>query len=306
LPSDMASKLEASPKVKTSGPTESRTDPSRNVRAMHTDATRRDSHLWWPVSRRCPRDPSILMQKENSSKLSTVMESPKLSPLLPTLCNCHLRVGSQSVVFPSECVRKQYSCQSLLLHHPVFRNAGQRTYPAESATQEFVDTDKSLDGAQYFKAVPATPMSQAHPRSRWAGQFSPTFTTTPVIGVPPLALETGQTNNWSGSCTPLQQTPSKTYIPSLGSLNSSVPASRTNLISPQSKKSQRTKTIKPDTEVSSFAAGRTIRDTLDLCTKVPRRIGDAPTNRTQLLGPRQLQRAIDMSTLHGLQDLDAL
>lgn len=268
LPFDMTSGLEGMPLVKISRPTESRTDPSRYTPAMHTDAMERDGHLWWPFSNRHPRDQSVSMQKTTVSRLSTVLKSPESSLLLPNLNGSHMHVGAQSLTFPSEYSSRQSSCQSLLQHHAAFRSENQDTNSPEPATQESVKTNKLLSRAQSTIEVPVTQMTQPRLTSRSGDLCSPTFKTTPDVDVPPLPLGAGRINNGTGSDIPLEQTPSKLSIPDLGLSSTTVVGSHLIPVPPLPKKSPRMKNIKSNAKTSTFAAGRTIRDTLDLCTKV--------------------------------------
>jgi hypothetical protein len=62
------------------------------------------------------------MKKIKASRLSTVVEDPKLSSLVPILGSSHLTASRPSVTLSRDDASRLSSCQSLLRDHPAFRN----------------------------------------------------------------------------------------------------------------------------------------------------------------------------------------
>ncbi|KAF2852030.1 hypothetical protein T440DRAFT_447550 [Plenodomus tracheiphilus IPT5] len=238
--------------------------PAHYVPPMPTNAMKRSSHLSWPFSTRRMSGQSMQMKKMKVSRLSTVMESPKSSPLL--LNTSHMNASGQSIAMSSEYANS--SCQSLLQHHPAFRHQHQAIGPPGAATRGPIDAKKRLHRAQSVVEVSTNQMTRPYLKARSVSLCSQTSGVVPDVILPPLPLEVSRIKSMSKDYSQLHRAPSKLSISSFGSADSAILANRNSPVVPPPAKFRGQKITKPNTKGSSFAGGKNIRDTLDLRAKV--------------------------------------
>ncbi|CBY01676.1 predicted protein [Plenodomus lingam JN3] len=238
--------------------------PEHYVPPMPTNAMKRSSHLSWPFSTRRMSGQSMQMKKMKVSRLSTVMESPKSSPLL--LNTAHMNASGQSIAMSSEYANS--SCQSLLQHHPAFRHQHQALGPPGAATRGPIDAKKRLHRAQSVVEVSTNQMARPYLKARSVSLCSQTSGVVPDVILPPLPLEVSRLKNMTKDYSQLHRAPSKLSVSSFGSADSTILGPRNSPAAPPPAKFRGQKITKPNTKGSAFAGGKNIRDTLDLRTKV--------------------------------------
>lgn len=268
LPFNKTSGWGTLPSTETFRSAESGAVPAHYVPPMPTHAVKRNSHLSWPFSAHRLSGQSMQMKKLKVSRLSTVVESPKSSPMQPMLKNSHPNASGQSIALSSDYASRHSSCQSLLQHHPAFRHQHQATGPPGTATRAIVDSNKRLQRAQSFVETPTAQMARPHLRARSASLCSQTSGMAPDVILPPLPLEFARLKSEVRNHKQLNRAPSNLSVSSFGSANSSVLAIRASPVVPHSTKFRGQKITKPNTKGSSFAGARPFRDTLDLRSKV--------------------------------------
>ena len=296
LPFNNSTGWGALPSVETITSAESGGVPAHYVPPMPAEVAKRSSHLSWPFSARRLSGHSVQMKKLKMARLSTVMESPKSSPLLPILGGSHLNTSAQSVAMSSEYANS--SCQSLLQHHPAFRHQNKNPVPPGAAARGIVgnrpqmNASKRLQRAQSVFEVPSAQMTRPHLRARSASLCSQTSGMVPDVILPPLPLDIARMKSDPRLHSQLRRVPSKLSVSSFGSVDSTILAARVSPIAPQAAKFRGQKITKPNAKGSNFAGRRPIRDTLDLRTQLLGGRDFAESNvtsaSTAILGPRPM------------------
>ncbi|KAH9882439.1 hypothetical protein J1614_000675 [Plenodomus biglobosus] len=295
LPFNKTSGWGTLPSTETFQSAESGGVPAHYVPPMPANATKRSSHLSWPFSTRRMSGQSMHMKKIRVSRLSTVLESPKSSPLL--LNTSHLNASGQSIAMSSEYANS--SCQSLLQHHPAFRHQHQARGPPGAATRGPIDAKKRLHRAQSVVEVSTGQMARPCLKARSVSLCSQSSGIVPDVILPPLPLELSRIKSMTKDYSQLHRAPSKLSISSFGSADSTILATRNSPVVTPAAKFRGQKITKPNTKGSAFAGGKNIRDTLDLRTKVlgGRYPNDASMGTKSTVGGTQRVQADHRSTL---------
>jgi hypothetical protein len=207
------------------------------------------------------------MKKIKVSTLSTVIEDPKLSPLVPILGSSHLNASRPSYASgPS-------SCQSLLRDHPAFRDDEQNTNvkdaddPITNRPSPSVDGSIRLTRARSVVEVPSISPLRPQMRARSTSLCSQLSGKAPDVILPPLPLDIARIKSEAKRRSQLRHATSQLSISSVGSADTSILATRLSPVVPQTIKCGQ-KITKPNAKGSSIAGGRAFRDTLDLRTRV--------------------------------------
>ncbi|CAO2647365.1 Nn.00g082870.m01.CDS01 [Neocucurbitaria sp. VM-36] len=266
------------PSVETFRSAESSTTvPAHYVPPKPTEEVKRASRLSWPFSARRlsgHSNHSIQMKKIKVSRLSTVIEDPKPSPMVHVLTNSHLSGSRSSIALSGENSSRPAQCQSLLQYHPAFRNQAQDIVPvgpeirANNGSITHTDPHARLQRAKSVAEVPSLQPSRPQLRARSVSLCSQTSGIAPDVILPPLPLDIARIKSDAKRRSQLQRAPSKLSISSFGSADTSILASRFSPVVPQSTKFATRKITKPNAKGSNFARAKPFRDTLDLRTKV--------------------------------------
>jgi hypothetical protein len=259
--------------VETFRSAESTTTPAHYAPAPPTDAVKRNNRLSWPFSTRRLSGHRVQMKNIKVPRLSTVIEDPKLSPLVPILGSSHLNASRPSVTLSRDYASGPSSCQSLLQDHPAFRHRGPsidiKNVDGESAAQSSprVDGGIRLVQAKSVVEVPSPSPLRPQMRARSTSLCSQLSGKAPDVILPPLPLDIARIKSEAKRRSQLRRVTSQLSISSFGSADTSILATRLSPIVPQSTKCGQ-KTTKPNAKGSSIAGGRSFRDTLDLRTRV--------------------------------------
>ncbi|KAK1910750.1 hypothetical protein P3342_008630 [Pyrenophora teres f. teres] len=273
LPFNRASGWGALTSVETFRSTDSNRVPAHYVPAPPADGVRRNNRLSWPFSARRLSGHGVPMRKIKASRLSTVIEDPKLSPLKPILNNSHLDMSRASLALSRDYTSRASSAQSLLRDHPAFRNQNQ--YSSMNASDDQL-TGRSLESpngsmrllrARSVAGVPSASPSRPQLRARSASLCSQLSGKVPDVILPPLPLDIARIKSEAKRRSQLKHAPSQLSISSFGSADTSILATRLSPIVPHSTKFSGQKITKPNAKGSSLAGGRSFRDTLDLRSK---------------------------------------
>jgi hypothetical protein len=254
--------------VETINPTESHGVVAHYVPLKPTAVPRKGSRLSWPFHTRTVSGHNINLKKMKGARLSTVLEDPKPSALLPVLDSSHLCTSRHSLVL------SRSSSQSLLQHHPAFRSSSQEERPVTRdgsvpGTSYFRNgANERLQRAKSFADVPSVPPIRPELRARSASLSSYTSGTAPDIILPPLPLEIARMKSEAKRRSQLRRIPSKQSETSVESADTSILANRASPVVIQVAKRRPQKITKPRTRGSASGGGRQFRDSLDLRVKV--------------------------------------
>jgi hypothetical protein len=233
-----------------------------------TEAARKGSRLSWPFHTRSVSGHNINLKKMKGARLSTVLEDPKPSALVPVLDSSHLSVRRPSLVLSTS------SSRSLLQHHPAFRDPSQEERPTTrdssvSGTSFFrAGANDRLQRAKSFADVPSVPTTRPQLRARSASLCSHASSTAPDVILPPLPLDIARIKNEAKRRSELKRIPSKQSETSVESADTSILVNRASPVVIQVAKRRPQKITKPRTRGSGSVGGRAFRDSLDLRTKV--------------------------------------
>jgi hypothetical protein len=233
-----------------------------------TEAARKGSRLSWPFHTRSVSGHNINLKKLKGARLSTVLEDPKPSALVPVLDSSHLSASRPSLVLSTS------SSRSLLQHHPAFRGPDQDERPttrdSSVSGQSFfrAGANDRLQRAKSFADVPSVPPTRPQLRARSASLCSHASGTAPDVILPPLPLDIARIKNEAKRRSELKRIPSKQSETSVESADTSILVNRASPVVIQVTKRRPQKITKPRTRGSGSAGGRALRDSLDLRTKV--------------------------------------
>jgi hypothetical protein len=253
-----------------------------------TDAMKKESRLSWPFHTRRVSGHSIHLKKMKSSRLSTVLEDPKPSGLVPVLRSSYHDANRPLLLSSQPHESRHSSSQSLLQHHPAFRNSTHESQP--------VKQDRSASGNSYFRAgandrlqraksfadVPSEPLERPQLRARSASMSGHMSGNAPDVIPPPLPLDIARIKNEAKRQSQLKRVPSKQSDSSFASVDTSILANHASPIIPPPAKRRPQKITKPRTRGSGSVGTRPFRDSLDLRAKV---LGLRPTPSTSPVRP---------------------
>ncbi|KAF2276486.1 uncharacterized protein EI97DRAFT_41368 [Westerdykella ornata] len=213
----------------------------------------RNPRLSWPFSARRASGNSLQMKKMRVSVLSTVIESPKPSPLVPILSRSSLGGDTPS---PKKSGSRPSSDQSLLQHHPALRNvlqegrshaltARQPEPIRRSLTTKDVSRTEPAVRPNRSKSVAGIPMTDRNSKTsqltrplshdRAASACSQTSGHVPNAPIPPLPLEVARLKSQERRRSQLSRSPSHVSVSSQGSAGSSILAAHSSPIFPRSR-----------------------------------------------------------------------
>ncbi|KAL6706333.1 hypothetical protein ACN47E_005623 [Coniothyrium glycines] len=245
--------------------------PAHYVPPMPTGPVKRTNVLAWPFSSRKSKGHAVQMKKLKGSRLSTVIESPQASPLGPMLSSSNLLSSRPSLAIASDYGSRATSSQSLLKYHPAYRaqppiagSAASSPRPENASSTR----ENRLQRARSMAEVPSLQAERPQLRVRSASLCTQNAGKVPDVILPPLPLDIARIKDEAKRRSQLRHMPSKQSISSVGSVDSTILATRPSPVVPQSAKFRGQKITKPNAKGSSFAGGRTFRDTLDLRNKV--------------------------------------
>jgi hypothetical protein len=233
-----------------------------------TEAARKASRLSWPFHTRRVSGHNIHLKKIKGSRLSTVLEDPKPSALVPILDSSHLNASRPSLAGSSYHEGRPSSSQSLLQYHPAFRSSPRLPEPAhqqrsDSGSSFFrAGANERLQRAKSFADVPSVPPVRPQLRVRSASVCSHASGRAPDVILPPLPLDIVRIKSEAKRRSQLRRIPSKQSESSFGSVDTSILAGVPSPVVPQVAKRRPQKITKPRTR------GSTPRDSLDLRAKV--------------------------------------
>jgi hypothetical protein len=239
----------------------------------------RSSRVSWPFSARRASGRNIHLRKIRVPSLSTVIESPKPSPLVPVLNGS---LGGDPPT-PRKNRSRPTSISSLLQRHPAFRNTSQdgeveysnaaqseplrRSLTANSATKTGSRTrpNRSRSVAEIPMSTTTAAVSQlASPElhARSASTCSQSSGNAPDAVVPPLPLKVPRNKSGSRKRSLHSRSPSRLSVSSSESVDSSV--LKSSLILPRSTNVRVQKVTKRDWRNSTVVGPKPIRNTLTL------------------------------------------
>jgi len=239
--------------------------PEHYVPPIPANATKR-SNLSWPFSKRRMRNRSVQMSKMKITRLSTVMESPNLSPMPPDTSS--VGESGQFHARSSGSVSRSPSCQSLLQQHPAFRHQHQATGPPGAATRGSVAVKTRPHRAQSVDEISTGQTTRPYVKTRSVSLCSRKSGEVPDIMLPPLPSDMSRLESLTKEFEELNRVPSKVSLSSLGSADTAILDNRNSPANSPPAQSRGQKITKPNTKGSAFAGGKNIRDTLDLRAKV--------------------------------------
>ncbi|KAH7135475.1 hypothetical protein B0J11DRAFT_564807 [Dendryphion nanum] len=244
----------------------------------------KSSRLSWPFSaRRRSSSKAIHMRKIRVPILSTVIESPKPSPLVPVLGGGHLGGEPRS---PRKSQSRPSSDQSLLQHHPAFRNMFTSGNREDSCTSTPEPLRRSLTAKPTIKtSMRVRPnrsksVTEVHSTAENAEMFLPerpkhharsasicsqSSGKVPNAPMPLLPLEVARIKNEARRRSLLSRSPSQSSILSRESVNSSILVTQPSptLSNPTNVRAQNLNK-KRDWRSSRIVGPRPFRDTLIL------------------------------------------
>ena len=245
------------------------TEPAKTVAhyapPKPTEDFKRASRLSWPFSAKRMSGHNIHMKKMKGSKLSTVIEEPKPSAMVPVLGSSHLNASGRSLS-----TARPSSCQSMLQNHPVFRSSTEgenmdNVGPVICVSFFRSEANNRLQRARSVAAVPSAVRPHKQLRARSTSLCSQASGLAPDVILPPLPLDIERIKSEARRCSQLNRIPSKQSVSSYGSADTSILASK---MSPILTKTRPQKITKPQTRDSSVRGPRPFRDTLDLRAQV--------------------------------------
>lgn len=281
LPYGAKSGWGALPSVETINPPEAPSIPPHYVPPKPVGFSNRPSRLSWSFTARRVSGKVIHMRKIRVPTLSTVIESPKPSPLVPILNRPP--GGDQQ---PSDkSGSRPSSDQSLLQHHPAFRNTRQERPPQNTTASQQESLRRSastLTAKPAYKSEirvrPNRSKSEAevptgrkggatsrvpplHRHSRSASMCSQASGTAPEVPIPPLPLEVARIKSQErGSL--LSRCPSRTSNSSSESVSSSILVTQSSPVVPRSRNLRVQAVSKRDWRNSMIVGPRPVRDVL--------------------------------------------
>ncbi|KAF2651272.1 hypothetical protein K491DRAFT_100020 [Lophiostoma macrostomum CBS 122681] len=273
------------PSVETINPPEPPSIPPHHVPSTPEGRTK-PRRLSWPFSSRRASGKAVQLKKIRVPILSTVIESPKPSPQVPVLSSS-LRVPPS----PNKSEGRPSSDQSLLQHHPAFRNTRQEGDAKESGREQQNAVRRSLTAKPAPRSelrirpnrsksvveipvcakngvLPRLPRPSLHARS--ASLCSQSSGNAPDAPVPPLPLEVARIKSQERRRSLLSRSPSRFSISSHESGRSSILATQSSPILPGSSSMRVQKVAKRDWRNSMIVGPRPLRDTLTLHGRNPR------------------------------------
>lgn len=237
-----------------------------------SDAAKKSSRLSWPFHSRSVSSHNIHLKKMKGTRLSTVLEDPKPSALVPVLSSQH-NASRPSLPGSSYYGSRPTSSQSLLQYHPAFRGSseGERKSddpPVSGNTFFRAGANDRLQRAKSFADVPTEPIERPPLRARSASLSSHTIGRAPDVILPPLPLDIARIKSEANRRSQLRRIPSKQSESSFDTADTSILASHASPVIPQVGKRRPQKITKPRTRGSSAAGSRPFRDSIDLRAKV--------------------------------------
>jgi hypothetical protein len=242
-----------------------------------TEAMKKGSRLSWPFHTRRVSGHNINLKRMKTSRLSTVLEDPKPSAMVPILHASHHNASRPSLSVSQHSRHSQHrlsrpsSSQSLLQYHPAFRNSSEEhEYNAHARPASFFRTSANdrLQRAKSFADVPTEPPERPQLRARSASMSGSLSGNAPDVILPPLPLDIERIKSEATRRNQLRRVPSKMSESSLGSVDTSILATQASPLIPLPEKRRPQKITKPRTRGGTSTGGRPFRDSLDLRAKV--------------------------------------
>lgn len=250
--------------VETFRSTESGTLPAHYAPQKPTGEAKKASRLSWPCSTRRLSGNTIAMKKIKVSRLSTVIEDPKMSPLVPVLGSPLMNESRASLAVSSEYGSRTSLNQSLLQHHPAFRS--QDPEADSIGVDSYNGPNGRLQRAKSVAEVPSLQPSRPQLRARSTSLCSQISGKAPDVILPPLPLDIARTKGEAEKRIQLKHASSRLSVSSCGSVDTSIMSRPSPIVPPPKPRPQ--KITKPNAKGSKFAGARPFRDTLDLRAKV--------------------------------------
>ena len=250
LPFNTKSGWGALPSVETVNALEPPSIPNQYAPLKPATFVSKSSRLSWPFTAHRGSGKNIHLRKIRVPILSTVIESPKPSPLVPVLNNCL----DGELLSPGKSRSRPTSDQSLLQHHPAFRKTWQEGDSGNVTTASSEPLRRSLTAKPVTKtelrvrpnrsrSITEIPLSTASgtlsqlPRPkihvRSASMCSQTSGNVPNAAVPPLPLEVARIKSESRRHSLLSRSPSRISVSSFESAGSSIIATQSSPILPR-------------------------------------------------------------------------
>jgi hypothetical protein len=265
------------PSVETLNLTEPRSIPPHYAPSKPVSVASKSKRLSWPFTARRASGKAIHMRKIRTPVLSTVIESPKPSPLVPVLGGS---IGGESAS-PRKSLSRPSSDQSLLQRHPAFRDIDPTAafgIPREHAQSDplhrsltakaIAKTEPHVGPHRSKSVVEALPnrrpgdVSRPQPRSH-VRSTSHSSGIAPDGELPPLPLEVARVKGQPRKNTLLNCSPSRLSISSYESAGSSILVTQTSPVM-RSPNTRVQKVTKRQWRNSMIVGPRPIRDTLTL------------------------------------------
>jgi hypothetical protein len=252
---------------------------------------KQSGRLSWPFHARRMSGHNIHLKKIKGSRLSTVLEDPKPSALVPVLGNPHLDPSRSSLFRPND--DRPTSVVSLLQYHPALRNIPQQQDLASQnespvSTSYFrTEANERLQRAKSVAAVPSAEPERPQLRARSTSLCSHASGKAPDVILPPLPLDIARIKSEADQRSQLRRIPSKQSDTSIGSADTSILANRSSPVIHSATKKRPQKITKPRTRGSTIGGSRPFRDSLDL--------------RARVLGLRQNNESPNRTTVASLE-----
>jgi hypothetical protein len=233
---------------------------------------KKSGRLSWPFYAKRMSGHNIHLAKIKGSRLSTVLEDPKQSAIVPVMGNSNLD-QSRSSLFQSNDGRPT-SVVSLLQYHPALRNisqdqdtASQNESPA-STSYFRTEANERLQRAKSVAAVPSAEPERPQLRARSTSLSSHASGKAPDVILPPLPLDIARIKTEADKRSQLRRIPSKQSDTTIGSADTFILANRSSPDVPSATKKRPQKITKPRTRGSTIGGSRPFRDSLDLRARV--------------------------------------
>ncbi|KAL5117390.1 hypothetical protein ACEQ8H_004706 [Pleosporales sp. CAS-2024a] len=243
-----------------------------------TDAMKKGSRLSWPFHTRRVSGHNIHLKRIKSSRLSTVLEDPKPSAMLPVLKSSYHDANRALLLASRSLESRHSSSQSLLRHHPAFRDStgdlqlNHADQPRTSTSYFRTGANDRLQRAKSFADVPCDPPERPQLRARSASINGPLPGNAPDVILPPLPLDIARIKSEAKRQHQLKRIPSKQSDSSFASVDTSILLGNHHatgspvILAPAKRRPQ--KITKPRTRGAESASMRPFRDSLDLRAKV--------------------------------------
>ncbi|KAH8731763.1 hypothetical protein GQ44DRAFT_745807 [Phaeosphaeriaceae sp. PMI808] len=211
---------------------------------------RKASRLSWLFAARHKSGHNFPMKKIQVSRLSTVMEDPKLSLSVLDKSTSHLNAPRYSLNSKGENETPQFS-QPLIKHYPAFRapihERGLQNQDQSSPRPSFfrAEANERLQRAKSAAAVPSAQAIRLPLRARSTSLCNPVAGKAPDAILRPLPFGIAHCKNVKQGQIQLRRIPSKLSISSTGSIDTSILASRSSPLILQSDKRRSQKITKP-------------------------------------------------------------